>query len=230
MQNTLKQNTAILIFIRSNKEEAQIKNFEYQLNFQSNHRVVALLNQHTKKIARQSGLPTFIITSTQQKGNSFGERLANAFQAIYQKGYDSVIAIGNDCLYLTPTFLKETATQLSIKKVVLGPTIDGGVYIIGLHKCQFQKTTFQNFAWQKQQLFTQLQAHFEHYEILPTLSDADDAQSLQQSLSQLPFLNLLKKQLEQILQTIHTAFFIIKNAFRSSYQIVYKPLRAPPIK
>ena len=81
--------TAVLLFVRSEKEEAKRKSFLYQSDL---HRA---LNARSLQIAKNSGLDYFHFSENEQTGGNFGERFANAIAAIYHKGYDAVITIGN---------------------------------------------------------------------------------------------------------------------------------------
>ena len=94
--------------------------------------------------------------SSNQTGNSFGERLANAFENIYSKGFDRVIAIGND----TPSLSSETITTaengLNNNEVVLGPSSNGGVYLIGISKKAYNRSTFLQVSWQTSRVYQDL--------------------------------------------------------------------------
>ena len=73
------KNTAVLVFIRSEKEEAQIKKFGSCLSFKGNYQIAALLNKRVKAIAKKSGLPTVVVSGNQQKGDNF-ERSVDEFK------------------------------------------------------------------------------------------------------------------------------------------------------
>ncbi|MEC3906825.1 DUF2064 domain-containing protein [Tamlana sp. 2201CG12-4] len=168
--------TAILIFAYSAEKEATLKPFQHS------KRVFDALNVQTQDIAKKSGFPYVVFSEKQQKGNSFGERFTHAIQSVYNKGYDTVITIGNDTPHLTTNHILKTAHHLQNHDMVLGPSIDGGFYIMGLKKSQFNTKTFLELPWQTSQLnrsisqlhtSKKLKAYY-----LEVLSDIDSASDI----------------------------------------------------
>ncbi len=148
--------TAILFFSRAAHEEATAKSW---LGRRQNRRIAKLLIHSSLKQARASGLPVFIHGSHQQSGNSFGDRIAHAFEAIFAKGFEQLICIGNDALSLSSSDLKASEKALSAGKGwVLGPSLDGGAYLIGMKKSCYQQLDFQALPWQSEGLFSELKA------------------------------------------------------------------------
>ncbi|MFZ9047021.1 MAG: TIGR04282 family arsenosugar biosynthesis glycosyltransferase, partial [Cyclobacteriaceae bacterium] len=68
-----------------------------------------------------------------QTGNTLGERIKNAFDHAFEKGYSRVTIIGSDCYDLKKKHLEEAFDQLEINDVVVGPAKDGGFYLLGLN-------------------------------------------------------------------------------------------------
>lgn len=97
-------------------------------------------------------MPVFEIGDTQQVGENFGERLSNAIDDIFQKGFDSLITIGNDCPDLKTSDLQKAEELLETQNFVLGPDLRGGLYLIGIQKKAFQKSDFQKLDWQTDNL------------------------------------------------------------------------------
>jgi len=64
-----------------------------------------------------------------QRGESFGERLANAADDAFAHGYEQVIVAGIDA---PPPDLDRVFRLLDQRKVVAAPSTDGGVNLIGL--------------------------------------------------------------------------------------------------
>ncbi len=65
-----------------------------------------------------------------QRGDSFGQRLANAH---LDAGPGPLIQIGSDTPQVTPTQLREVADLLVDHDTVLGPADDGGWWVLGRH-------------------------------------------------------------------------------------------------
>lgn len=67
-----------------------------------------------------------------QGDGDLGARLERAFAASVAAGYERTLAIGTDCPYLTAHDLREAATSLNSRAVVIGPALDGGYWLIGM--------------------------------------------------------------------------------------------------
>ena len=73
------QKTAILIFAQSAQKEAVSKPFKNAA------KVFTQLNKHTVTTVKNSKLPYFHTTEEAQVGATFGERLTNAIQSVYDQ-------------------------------------------------------------------------------------------------------------------------------------------------
>jgi hypothetical protein len=80
-----------------------------------------------------------------QKGSSLGGRMGNAFRAAFNEGYHPVVMIGTDIPTLPLHFLTAAFKALKDRDVVLGPSVDGGYYLIGMH-C-FHEEIFRGVEW-----------------------------------------------------------------------------------
>ena len=69
-----------------------------------------------------------------QRGESLGDRERGIFEDLFAQGYSPVVVIGSDLPTLTARPLAEAFNRLRVDtpRVVLGPTPDGGYYLIGL--------------------------------------------------------------------------------------------------
>ena len=70
----------------------------------------------------------------QQRGESLGERLDNLLSDALLHGADKAVVINSDSPTLPATYLVQAFEQLTDADVVLGPTLDGGYYLIGMKK------------------------------------------------------------------------------------------------
>ena len=77
-------------------------------------------------LAEEAGLPIL-----PQRGATLGERLKAAFRELRSRGAGRVLAIGSDAPTLNPQRIHEAIESLEICDVALGPTEDGGYYLIG---------------------------------------------------------------------------------------------------
>lgn len=143
--------TALLLFTRTPEEEARHKRF-VPAGRHVNRKIAHQLIKHTSTCLQKAGIPVYVITSDQQKGCTFGERLAAAFEEIYDLGYTNVIAVGNDTLTLTSKDLQDAAHLLQHHRAVIGPTQRGGTYLIGLHRDVFSRKDFALLPWESERL------------------------------------------------------------------------------
>ena len=77
-----------------------------------------------------------------QEGKNLGERMLNAFQYAFARGYKNVAILGSDSPTLPLKNIDEAFEKLSKSDLVLGPSEDGGYYLIGLthaHRGLFDK-------------------------------------------------------------------------------------------
>ena len=149
----MSNSTAILLFSRTAWEEAQYKTF---VPHKGNVTIAAELIKHTQQTAISSGLD--VLVPPFQKGITFGERITHAIGYVFQQGYERVIVIGNDTPMLTKQHILTAHHLLQEKNMVIGPSTDGGIYLLGIHKTCFQSNTFKQLDWQSASLFASLQS------------------------------------------------------------------------
>ena len=82
-----------------------------------------------------------------QQGADLGERLANSFAQCFAAGYTGVLAIDSDTPTLPTDFLQQAVQVVATPQteVVIGPTEDGGYYLIGLRA--LHRELFTDMAW-----------------------------------------------------------------------------------
>lgn len=114
-----------------------------------------------------------------QRGDSFDKRLIFAAEDLFQAGFESVCLINSDSPTVPASSFAEAARMLSRPgdRVVLGPSDDGGYYLIGLKT--MHRRLFEEIEWSTERVFSQtmeraaeagLEVHF-----LPSGFDVDDA-------------------------------------------------------
>lgn len=110
-----------------------------------------------------------------QGGGDLGERLARAFTAARAAGAERIVVIGSDCIDLSPALLREAFDRLATADAVLGPSTDGGYYLLGLR--QNAPSLFRGIAWSTEQVLAQTLAGLDElgwsHSLLPTLTDVD---------------------------------------------------------
>jgi len=89
--------------------------------------------------------PGFVLVP--QRGADLGDRLANSLGELLDQGYRGALAIDSDTPTLPLGFLEQGLDLLTTPEVdvVLGPTEDGGYYLIGLRTVY--RELFDAMAW-----------------------------------------------------------------------------------
>lgn len=117
----------------------------------------------------------------QQQGSDLGERIKNAFQELFVQGYERVIIIGSDCPQVTTDLLHHAFSLLWKNETVIGPSHDGGYYLLGLTR--LIPGIFENKNWSTESVFNETMATLRTensiYEILPVLRDVDRVEDLE---------------------------------------------------
>lgn len=66
-----------------------------------------------------------------QNGSDLGQRMRNAFDETFAKGYQKCLIIGTDCPEIGMQELQKAYDHLATCDVVFGPAKDGGYYLLG---------------------------------------------------------------------------------------------------
>ena len=69
-----------------------------------------------------------------QKGNDLGERMYRVIRKVLELGYESAVLTGTDLPMMTAAHLESGFAALEEKDIAIGPTSDGGYYLIGMKK------------------------------------------------------------------------------------------------
>ncbi len=146
----MKQTTAILFFSRNAQEEASNKKLLGQNPYSANVQLCKYLIAKTQKEIKKSKIDSFNFFSEMQIGDSFGARICNAIEAVFSKGYENIIVLGNDCPELTAKHLNKADQILNSGKQVLGKDKRGGAWLLGISKSSFDTDTFHNLDWESE--------------------------------------------------------------------------------
>jgi rSAM/selenodomain-associated transferase 1 len=88
-----------------------------------------------------------------QQGSDLGEKLKNSFSNAFQQNYQKVCIIGSDLPTLSEKNILVAFQKLESSNVVLGPTMDGGYYLVALKK--YYPQIFDNIGWSTESVFKQ---------------------------------------------------------------------------
>jgi len=125
-----------------------------------------------------------------QNGPTLGDRMKNAFERTFQDGADASIIIGTDVPELDHATVKEAFKLLKKHEVVIGPSTDGGYYLLGMRSPA--KDLFTGIEWSTQSVFERTRERLKEAELsfslLKTLTDVDTPEDHMEYLKRLSLL------------------------------------------
>lgn len=120
-----------------------------------------------------------------QVGDNLGARLASAAQWATEQGYAKILLVGSDSPTLPLSYISQALVMLESRDIVIGPSVDGGYYLIGFSAAKVAATVpfiFEKIAWSTAQVFQQTVAHVRSAQatlgLLPLWYDVDTAEDL----------------------------------------------------
>lgn len=112
-----------------------------------------------------------------QAETDLGGRMSAAFQRVSET-HDKAVIIGSDCASLTPETVREAFDALDEHPFVVGPTFDGGYYLLGMRR--HMPELFKNVAWSTESVFATTTERIKSiggtYHLTKKLSDIDYAE------------------------------------------------------
>lgn len=232
---SLKQsNTAVLLFTRTSSSEARAKMFT-SANARANEHIAETLIARSYQVAKSTGFDVHVINEQKQVGSTFGERITNAVQDIFECGYKYVLTIGNDTPGITKSHLLNAHNNLLDNELVIGPSRDGGVYLIGISRDHFDAKSFKALAWES----ASLQKSFTDYvcelnvglHLLEVLHDVDNIRDLRyiiHVLRQKKYTRVLAQSLLNLTTASNHLPIQQVNGIPLSALMTLHGLRAPP--
>lgn len=123
-------------------------------------------NEHYQKVRQSDG--------------DLGERMQQAFKDGFTQGYDRICIIGSDCYELSQQVIEQAFEQLTTHNMVIGPSTDGGYYLLGMN--QWYATFFTDKVWSTASVKEETVRDAERMNLrwfeLPTLTDVDEEEDL----------------------------------------------------
>ncbi len=115
-----------------------------------------------------------------QKGKSLGDKIADAFTSVFEKGYEKVAIVGSDVPDLSADILIEAFAKLDKVDAVVSPSPDGGYNLLAMKK--FSALIFQGINWSTDTVLSETIDKFNSinysYKLLRSLIDIDTEQDL----------------------------------------------------
>lgn len=121
------------------------------------------------------------ILLTEQKGADLGEKMFNAFQFAFSENAVSAVMTGTDSPTFPADHIEQAFEFLELEtEAVLGKTMDGGFYLIGLRT--LKKEIFENVIWSSTETFEQTRRNIMdlnlHLREVPSWYDVDEKADL----------------------------------------------------
>lgn len=115
-----------------------------------------------------------------QTGDDLGARMARAMADAFASGYRHVLVIGTDLPTLPGSVFADAVKLLAAHDLVLGPTLDGGYYLIGLRMPAPE--LFTGIPWSTNRVLSLTREHAAaqglHTALLPVRRDIDTVEDL----------------------------------------------------
>jgi uncharacterized protein len=116
-----------------------------------------------------------------QIGGALGERIVSAFESVFLQTFDCVLMIGTDSPSISTSLLITAFESLENYDSVIGETLDGGFYLVGLKR--MMPAIFGRVEWSSPRTFSQTIENIGKLGLsvfeLPILYDIDTPQDLE---------------------------------------------------
>ena len=118
-----------------------------------------------------------VFSKHQQFGDDLGERMKNAFENGFKKGYEKIIIVGSDLYDLNTEIINQAFKQLDTNDNVIGPAEDGGYYLLGMKT--LNPSVFDIENWGTETVYKQTVSKLtSSLNVLETLNDIDYVEDL----------------------------------------------------
>lgn len=221
----------VLLFSRSPLHEGAVKSVP------GGGRLFAFSMRRVAEATRALGLVDLILAGEgpapeqarvlPQRGRGFGERLKNAFADARAAGYDEIVTVPGDVPGLSAARLATAFRALETRDVVLGPSPDGGVWLIGSRAGANLPELFESVPWRTAGVFSALVRNAPGAALLDALADVDRPADLAALASEPDLDPILAALLRSLLRI--PAFPARVRTRRTCGFRPTSPARAPPV-
>jgi len=112
-----------------------------------------------------------------QVGEDLGERMCCAFTRCFSEGFRTIVIIGSDSPDLPQQIIREAFQALERGGGVIGPSFDGGYYLIGFSRESFSSGAFDETEWGTDSVFKKTMQYLQEagipVHVLPAWRDID---------------------------------------------------------
>ena len=112
-----------------------------------------------------------------QKGENLGKRIQHCFNISINNGFDKTIVLASDIPEISEKIINKAFEMLENNDTVIGPTYDGGYYLIGFNKKYYTSKIFDEISWGNSSVFEEtlekIVAYKLRYSVLDKIDDMD---------------------------------------------------------
>lgn len=119
-----------------------------------------------------------------QRGDDIGERMFFALKDTFSHGFERCVLMGSDSPDLPTDIIHSAFDHLNLADVVLGPSTDGGYYLIGCNKTTLCRSLFAGISWSTANVLPETQSRINKAGLKavlldqwPDIDDIDDLKS-----------------------------------------------------
>ncbi len=144
----------------------------------------------------------------QVSDDDLGKRMDHAISAAFERNYTSVVMIGSDLPTIDAEIFQNALRALTEHDLVIGPSVDGGYYLIGLKEPTPE--LFSNIPWSTDQVTALTQQVAKHLglsmKLLPPQRDLDTIEDLEVFIhsAHVPKQQVISSRTGQVLETLAT--------------------------
>jgi len=117
-----------------------------------------------------------------QRGDDLGMKMEQCLAHAFSNGFDRAVVIGSDVPDLPGEIIDESLAVLKVFDCVVGPSLDGGYYLIGFQRASFLPEAFRGIEWGTDIVLRQTLDIFwdnkRTVHLLPPLRDIDTPEDL----------------------------------------------------
>ena len=112
-----------------------------------------------------------------QKGGNLGKRMQHCFKSSFDKGFEKTIVLASDIPEISENIINNAFKSLEYKDAVIGPSYDGGYYLLGFNKKSYNTEIFDDISWGTNFVYEETLGKIESYKlrysVLDKINDMD---------------------------------------------------------
>jgi rSAM/selenodomain-associated transferase 1 len=117
-----------------------------------------------------------------QKGGNLGKRMQHCFKSSFDKGFEKTIVLASDIPEISENIINNAFKSLEYKDAVIGPSYDGGYYLMGFNKKSYTTEVFDEISWSTNLVYEETLRKIEEYNlrysVLDKINDMDTIEDI----------------------------------------------------